>query len=66
MVGVIPADNMSISRIIRVTYPMTMVFFNGILTDHGSPPSLQLIWMATLVATLIRPLGLFRTVAVMH
>ena len=38
----------------------------GILTDQGSPPNLQFIWTATLVATLIRPLGLFRTVAVMH
>mgnify|MGYP007023080373 CR=1 FL=1 len=38
----------------------------GILTDQGSPPSLQFICTATLVATLIRPLGLFSTVEVMH
>ena len=45
---------------------MTMVFLRGILTAHGSPPSLQFIWIATLVATDMRPLGLPRTVAVMH
>ena len=41
-----------------------MVFFRGICTAQGSPPSLQFICRATLVATDISPLGLLRTVAV--
>ena len=45
---------------------MIMVLLSGIFTAHGSPPSLQFICTATLVATLIRPLGLLSTVAVMH
>ena len=45
---------------------MIMVPDFGSLNDEGSPPSLQFIWTATLVATLNRSLGLFRTVAVMH
>merc|ERR1712066_342683 len=49
-----------------VSYPITIAFFIGILTAQGAPPSLQDIWMATLVATLIKPLGLLRTVEVMH
>ena len=32
--------------------PMLMEPDIGILTDQGSPPSLQVIWTATLVATL--------------
>jgi hypothetical protein len=43
-----------------------MVSFRGILTAQGSPPSLAFIWMATLVATDIRPLGLLSTVLVTH
>ena len=49
-----------------VSYPMIMEADIGILTDQGSPPSLQFVWTATLVATLSRLLGLVRTVAVMH
>ena len=48
------------------THPMIMHFLSGILTAQGSPPSLQFIWMTTLVATLINPFGLPSTVAVMH
>ena len=49
-----------------MTHPNTIVFLSGIFTAQGSPPSLQFICRATLVATLIRPLGLPSTVAVMH
>ena len=45
---------------------MIMHFLSGILMAQGSPPSLQFIWMTTLVATLIKPFGLPSTVAVMH
>ena len=45
---------------------MTIVSFSGILTAQGSPPSLEFIWMATFVATDMRPLGLLRTVLVTH
>merc|ERR1719341_2354466 len=32
-----------------VSYPMTMVSLRGILTAQGSPPSLEFIWMASVV-----------------
>ena len=46
--------------------PMTMSPLTGIGTVHGSPPNLQAIWMAILVATLWIPFGthFLRTVAV--
>ena len=41
-----------VERVVVGIIPMIMEPDIGILTDQGSPPSLQVIWTATLVATL--------------
>ena len=43
------------------THPTTIVLRKGILTFHSSPPNLQFISSAILVATLWSPLSFFRS-----